>query len=143
VGGKGGGGGRGEKWPKPCMNIWIIKEKKTGKFRTMEFSKDHLLSTKSPVILLEYVLFFILEQFLRCDVSSQYVFSYIICELYICIYIHIIYIYVSAEKVCWIAFLKNNYLIKFQVLKKKKKESSETWIAQRKAYCKFLLVVIN
>jgi hypothetical protein len=22
-----GGGGRGEKWPKPCMHIWIIKEK--------------------------------------------------------------------------------------------------------------------
>jgi hypothetical protein len=28
VGGKGGAGGRGEKWPKPCMHIWIIKEKK-------------------------------------------------------------------------------------------------------------------
>jgi hypothetical protein len=28
VGGKGEGGGRGEKWPKPCMHIWIIKEKK-------------------------------------------------------------------------------------------------------------------
>jgi hypothetical protein len=28
VGGKGGGGGRGEKWTKPCMHIWIIKEKK-------------------------------------------------------------------------------------------------------------------
>jgi hypothetical protein len=28
VGGKGGGGGRGEKWPKPCMHMWIIKEKK-------------------------------------------------------------------------------------------------------------------
>jgi hypothetical protein len=27
VGGKGGGGGRGEKWPKPCMHIWIIKKK--------------------------------------------------------------------------------------------------------------------
>jgi hypothetical protein len=27
VGGKGGGGGRGEKWPKPCMHIWIIKLK--------------------------------------------------------------------------------------------------------------------
>jgi hypothetical protein len=26
VGGKGGGGGRGEKWPKPCMHIWIIKK---------------------------------------------------------------------------------------------------------------------
>jgi hypothetical protein len=25
--GKGGGGGMGEKWPKPCMHIWIIKEK--------------------------------------------------------------------------------------------------------------------
>jgi hypothetical protein len=25
--GKGGGGGRGEKWTKPCMHIWIIKEK--------------------------------------------------------------------------------------------------------------------
>jgi hypothetical protein len=28
VGGKGGGGGSGEKWTKPCMHIWIIKEKK-------------------------------------------------------------------------------------------------------------------
>jgi hypothetical protein len=27
VGGKGGGRGRGEKWTKPCMHIWIIKEK--------------------------------------------------------------------------------------------------------------------
>jgi hypothetical protein len=27
VSGKGGGGGRGEKWTKPCMHIWIIKEK--------------------------------------------------------------------------------------------------------------------
>jgi hypothetical protein len=26
VGGKGGGGGREEKWPKPCMHIWIIKQ---------------------------------------------------------------------------------------------------------------------
>jgi hypothetical protein len=26
VGGKGGGGGRGEKWPKPSMHIWIIKQ---------------------------------------------------------------------------------------------------------------------
>jgi hypothetical protein len=26
VGGKGGGGGRGEKWPKHCMHIWIIKQ---------------------------------------------------------------------------------------------------------------------
>jgi hypothetical protein len=26
VGGKVGGGGRGEKWPKPCMHIWIIKK---------------------------------------------------------------------------------------------------------------------
>jgi hypothetical protein len=26
VGGKGGGGVRGEKWPKPCMQIWIIKQ---------------------------------------------------------------------------------------------------------------------
>jgi hypothetical protein len=26
VGGKGGDGGRGEKWPKPCMHIWIIKQ---------------------------------------------------------------------------------------------------------------------
>jgi hypothetical protein len=28
VGGKGGGRGRGEKWPKPCMHIWIIIKKK-------------------------------------------------------------------------------------------------------------------
>jgi hypothetical protein len=26
VGGKEGGGGRGEKWPKHCMHIWIIKK---------------------------------------------------------------------------------------------------------------------
>jgi hypothetical protein len=25
---KGGGGGKEEKWPKPCMHIWIIKGKK-------------------------------------------------------------------------------------------------------------------
>jgi hypothetical protein len=30
VGGKGEGGGRGEKWPKPCMHIWIILKKKDG-----------------------------------------------------------------------------------------------------------------
>jgi hypothetical protein len=29
VGGKGGGGGRGEKWTKPCMHIWIKKKKKS------------------------------------------------------------------------------------------------------------------
>jgi hypothetical protein len=29
--GKGGGGGRGEKWPEPCMHIWIIKLKKIHK----------------------------------------------------------------------------------------------------------------
>jgi hypothetical protein len=28
MGGKGGFGGSGEKWTKPCMHIWIIKEKK-------------------------------------------------------------------------------------------------------------------
>jgi hypothetical protein len=28
VSGKGGGGGSGVKWPKLCMHIWIIKEKK-------------------------------------------------------------------------------------------------------------------
>jgi hypothetical protein len=26
VGGKGGGGGRGEKWPKHCVHIWIKKK---------------------------------------------------------------------------------------------------------------------
>jgi hypothetical protein len=26
VGGKGGGGSRGEKWPKPSMHIWVIKQ---------------------------------------------------------------------------------------------------------------------
>jgi hypothetical protein len=26
LGGKGGGGGRGKKWPKHCMHIWIIKQ---------------------------------------------------------------------------------------------------------------------
>jgi hypothetical protein len=33
VGGKGGGGGRGEKWTKPCMHIWIIKEKWKNKIK--------------------------------------------------------------------------------------------------------------
>jgi hypothetical protein len=28
VGSKGGGGGRGEKWPKHCMHIWIMIIKK-------------------------------------------------------------------------------------------------------------------
>jgi hypothetical protein len=32
VGGKGGGGGRGEKWPKSCMHIWIIKQLKKRKY---------------------------------------------------------------------------------------------------------------
>jgi hypothetical protein len=32
VGGKWGGPGRGDKWPKPCMHIWIIKEKKEYKW---------------------------------------------------------------------------------------------------------------
>jgi hypothetical protein len=41
VGGKGGGGGRGEKWTKPCMHIWIIKEKWKKKFL------DPILSSKS------------------------------------------------------------------------------------------------
>jgi hypothetical protein len=27
VGGNWAGGGRGEKWPKPCMHIWIKKKK--------------------------------------------------------------------------------------------------------------------
>jgi hypothetical protein len=26
MGGKGGGGGSGEKWLKDCMHIWIIKQ---------------------------------------------------------------------------------------------------------------------
>jgi hypothetical protein len=26
VGGKEGGGGMGEKWPKDCMHIWTIKQ---------------------------------------------------------------------------------------------------------------------
>jgi hypothetical protein len=28
-----GGGGRGEKWPKPCMHIWIIKQKNKKKLQ--------------------------------------------------------------------------------------------------------------
>jgi hypothetical protein len=36
VGNKGGGGGRGEKWPKPCMHIWIIKEKKIKVWKTLK-----------------------------------------------------------------------------------------------------------
>jgi hypothetical protein len=31
VGGKGGGGGKGEKWPKSSMHIWIIKQWKINK----------------------------------------------------------------------------------------------------------------
>jgi hypothetical protein len=34
VGGKGVGGGRGEKWTKPCMHIWIIKEMEKKKRKT-------------------------------------------------------------------------------------------------------------
>jgi hypothetical protein len=37
VGGKGGGGGRGEKWTKPCMHIRIIKEKWKKKKETHTF----------------------------------------------------------------------------------------------------------
>jgi hypothetical protein len=36
VGGKGGVGGSGEKWTKPCMHIWIIKEKKMLMFVTLK-----------------------------------------------------------------------------------------------------------
>jgi hypothetical protein len=32
VGGKGGDGGRREKWPKHCMHIWIIKQLKKKDF---------------------------------------------------------------------------------------------------------------
>jgi hypothetical protein len=40
VGGKGGGGGRREKWPKHCMHIWIIKKKKKErKEKTMHTSE--------------------------------------------------------------------------------------------------------
>jgi hypothetical protein len=31
MGGKRGGGGRGKKWTKPCMHIWIKKKKKKKK----------------------------------------------------------------------------------------------------------------
>jgi hypothetical protein len=37
VGGKGGGGGRGEKWPKLCMHIWIIKLKKKREKKKLVF----------------------------------------------------------------------------------------------------------
>jgi hypothetical protein len=40
VGGKEGGEGRGEKWPKPCMHIWIIKEIKI-KINKIKFNPDY------------------------------------------------------------------------------------------------------
>jgi hypothetical protein len=46
VGGKGGGGGRGEKWTKPCMHIWIIKEKWKKK-RPKENNKTYVVPTAS------------------------------------------------------------------------------------------------
>jgi hypothetical protein len=42
VGGKGGGGGRGEKWTNPCMHIWIIKEKWKKKIKIMEHLENYL-----------------------------------------------------------------------------------------------------
>jgi hypothetical protein len=39
VSGKGGGGGRGEKWTKPCMHIWIIKEKWKKKNRDSRWNR--------------------------------------------------------------------------------------------------------
>jgi hypothetical protein len=45
VGGKGGGGGRGEKWTKPCMHIWIIKEKKKKSY-AWEIHCDQVWSLK-------------------------------------------------------------------------------------------------
>jgi hypothetical protein len=54
VGGKGGGGGRGEKWTKPCMHIWIIKEKwKKKKFacgKLVNKKKKHIWEQKTPDI---------------------------------------------------------------------------------------------
>jgi hypothetical protein len=45
VGGKGGGGGSGEKWPKPCMHLWIIKKKrKKSKLRVGFFEKTNKIS---------------------------------------------------------------------------------------------------
>jgi hypothetical protein len=38
VGGKGGSGGRAEKWPKPCMHIWMIKQQQQKKRMNIEFS---------------------------------------------------------------------------------------------------------
>jgi hypothetical protein len=40
VGGKGGCGGRGEKWPKPCMHIWIIKQFKKKKEKHRQKKKE-------------------------------------------------------------------------------------------------------
>jgi hypothetical protein len=54
VGGKGGGGGRGEKWTKPCMHIWIIKEKWNKKQKTKNKTKMSLASKQ--IIALKYLL---------------------------------------------------------------------------------------
>jgi hypothetical protein len=48
VGGKGGGGGRGEKWTKPCMHIWIIKEKWKRKRKRKEGKFKKKISGVSP-----------------------------------------------------------------------------------------------
>jgi hypothetical protein len=39
------GGGRGEKWPKHCMHIWIIKKFKN-KFKKTEFHRSTSKNSK-------------------------------------------------------------------------------------------------
>jgi hypothetical protein len=45
MGGKGEGGGKGEKGPKPCMHIWIIKKKEKKEIVLISLYKDILALT--------------------------------------------------------------------------------------------------
>jgi hypothetical protein len=63
VGGKRGGGGRGEKWPKPCMHIWIIKEKK----KNLRFSLPETLPSSHSTKYLAFVLYMKLKHSAQCS----------------------------------------------------------------------------
>jgi hypothetical protein len=51
VGGKGGSGGRGEKWPKPCMHIWIIKKILFIMYNNVTYKKKVLVILSNLIVL--------------------------------------------------------------------------------------------
>jgi hypothetical protein len=56
VGGKGGEGDRGEKWPKHCMHIWIIKQLKKKKLMLFSLRISALLLVPLELMSLSHCL---------------------------------------------------------------------------------------